>query len=55
MCFSTSERSHKSNMPAYNHFNIEHGTPPHIRIDMSEADRAQGKDSILERTLAELR
>jgi hypothetical protein len=36
-------------------FNIEHGTPPHIRIDMSEADRAQGKDSILERALMELR
>jgi len=36
-------------------FNIEDGIPPHIKIDMTEADRAQGKDTILERALSELR
>ena len=36
-------------------FNIEDGIPPHIKIDMTEADRAQGKDTILERALNELR
>ncbi len=36
-------------------FNIEGGIPPDIRIDMNEADRQQGKDTILERALAELR
>ena len=36
-------------------FNIEGGIPPDIRVDMSEADRQQGKDTILERALAELR
>ncbi len=36
-------------------FNIEDGIPPHIKVDMAEADRAQGKDTILERALSELR
>lgn len=38
-----------------NGFNIEDGIPPHIRVDMTEADRLQGKDTILERALRELR
>lgn len=36
-------------------FNIENGIPPDIKVDLTEADRAQGKDSILERALAELK
>ncbi len=36
-------------------FNIEDGIPPHIKVDMTETDRAQGKDTILERALNELR
>jgi Peptidase family S41/Tricorn protease C1 domain len=34
-------------------FNFENGTPPNIKIDMSKADIDKGKDSILERALAE--
>lgn len=36
-------------------FNIEDGIPPDIRVDMREADRLQGKDTILERAIATLR
>lgn len=35
-------------------FNIEGGIPPDIRIDMTEVDRLNGKDSILERALEAL-
>jgi C-terminal processing protease CtpA/Prc len=35
-------------------FNIEGGIPPDIRIDMSEEDRANGVDTILERAIEEL-
>jgi len=36
-------------------FNIEGGIPPDIKVDLTEADRARGKDTILERALAEIR
>ncbi len=36
-------------------FNIEGGLPPDIKVDLSEADRAKGKDTILERALAEIK
>lgn len=36
-------------------FNIEGGIPPDIKVDLTEADRAKGKDTILERALAEIK
>ncbi len=38
-----------------NGFNIEHGTPPTIKQDISKSDEAAGIDSILERALSELK
>ncbi|MBK7869671.1 MAG: S41 family peptidase [Saprospiraceae bacterium] len=36
-------------------FNIEGGIPPDIKVDMTESDRLKGKDTILERAIAELK
>ncbi len=36
-------------------FNIEGGIPPDIKVDITEADRLRGRDTILERALAALR
>ncbi len=36
-------------------FNIEGGIQPDIKVDMTESDRLKGKDTILERAIAELK
>lgn len=36
-------------------FNIEGGIPPDIKVDMTEADKLKGKDTILERAIAALK
>jgi C-terminal processing protease CtpA/Prc len=38
-----------------NGFNIENGTPPTIKQDMTKEDEAKGIDSIIERALRELK
>jgi len=36
-------------------FNIENGIPPDIRVDISQADKLRGRDTILDRALDEFR
>ncbi|MCB0638398.1 MAG: hypothetical protein KDC54_17330, partial [Lewinella sp.] len=36
-------------------FNVEDGIPPDVQVDMDEADRDEGKDTILERALELIR